>query len=155
LSNSSAAASSRPPRSDRQNEQSVTLLTVGKLARKVGVRPSAIRYYEAQGILRAPNRSASGYRLYGPETVALLQFIRRARELGFSLEEIRQLVEASRQSPPCALSRRLIARHLTAVESEIVRLSSLRDRLKRLMNRPALEEDANGVLCPLIEGSQV
>jgi DNA-binding transcriptional MerR regulator len=105
--------------------------------------------------LRSPRRSAGGYRLYGPETVALLQFIRRARELGFSLGEIRQLIEASRQSRPCALSRRLIARHLAAVESEIVRLSSLRDRLKRLMNRPALEQDSNGVLCPLIEGSQV
>jgi MerR family mercuric resistance operon transcriptional regulator len=84
----------------------------------------------------------------------LLQFIRRARELGFSLDEIRRLIEASRQSSPCALSRRLIARHLAAVESEIVRLSSLRDRLKRLKNRPALEEDANGVMCPLIESSQ-
>jgi MerR family mercuric resistance operon transcriptional regulator len=130
------------------------LLTVGKLARKVGLRPSAIRYYEAQGILRFPNRSASGYRLYGPETVVLLQFIRRARELGFSLDEIRQLIEASTQNPPCALSRRLITRHLAAVESEIVRLSSLRDRLRRLMNRPALEEDANEVMCPLIESSQ-
>jgi DNA-binding transcriptional MerR regulator len=130
------------------------LLTVGKLAREVGVRPSAIRYYEAQGILRSPHRSASGYRLYGPEIVVLLQFIRRARELGFSLEEIRRLIEASRQSSCCALSRRLIARHLAAVESEILRLGFLRDRLKGLMNRPALEPAVNGVLCPLIESNQ-
>jgi len=73
---------------------------VGELARRVGLRPSAIRYYETEGILPAPNRSASGYRLYGPEAVVLLQFILRARELGFSVSEIRQLIEASRESPP-------------------------------------------------------
>ena len=84
----------------------------------------------------------------------LLQFIRRARELGFSLGEIRRLIEASKQSSCCALSRQLIAHHLAAVESEMVRLGSLRDRLKRLMNRPALEADVNGVMCPLIESSQ-
>src|SRR5262249_42349231 len=145
---------SRPSRHDRPSKRSVALLTVGKLARKAGVRPSAIRYYEAQGILRSPNRSASAYRLYGAETVVLLQFIRRARELGFSLDEIRQVIEVSRQNPPCGLSRRLIAQHLAIVESEIYRLSSLGDRLERLMNRPALEEGANGMVCPLIENSQ-
>ena len=154
LSNSSAAAGSQSSRSDSPSTRPVPLLTVGKLSRKVGVRPSAIRYYEAQGLSCPPDRSASGYRLYGPETVVLLQFIRRARELGFSLDEIRRLIEASRQSPPCALSRRLIARHLAAVESEIIRLSSLRDRLKRAMDRPVPPEDANGVMCPLIESSR-
>jgi DNA-binding transcriptional MerR regulator len=130
------------------------LLTVGKLARKVGLRPSAIRYYEAQGILRSPNRSASGYRLYGTEVAVLLRFIRRAKELGFTVDEIRQLIEASRQNPPCTLSRRLIAHHLAAVETEIQRLSSLRDRLKRLMNGPDQSEGANAVMCPLIESNQ-
>jgi DNA-binding transcriptional MerR regulator len=130
------------------------LLTVGKLARKVGVRPSAIRYYEAQGILRFPDRSASGYRLYGPETVTLLQFVRRARELGFSLDEIRRMIEASRQNSPCPLSRTLIADRLAAIEREIQRLSALQDRLTRLMKVPAPTEGVNGVMCPLIESSQ-
>src|SRR5262245_12155899 len=98
LWNSSAAAGSQPPRGESPSTRPVALLTVGKLARKAGVRPSAIRYYEAQGILRFPERSASGYRLYGPETVTLLQFVRRARELGFSLAEIRRMIEASRQN---------------------------------------------------------
>jgi DNA-binding transcriptional MerR regulator len=130
------------------------LLTVGELAREVGVRPSAIRYYEAQHILRSPKRSPSGYRLYGPEIVVLLRFVRRARELGFGLGEIRELIEASRRNAPCTLSRRLIAEHLAAIDNEIRRLNSLRDRLRRLIDRPTPEDSARRVMCPLIESSQ-
>ena len=129
------------------------MITIGQLARRVGFRPSAIRYYEAQGILRSPGRSANGYRLYGPEAIILLQFIRRSKELGLSLDEVRQLIKTSRNQLPCALSRKLIERHLTEVESEIHRLRSLRDRLKRLLHQPPPAEAANGV-CPLIENSE-
>jgi DNA-binding transcriptional MerR regulator len=83
----------------------MTSITIGQLGRRVGLRPSAIRYYEAQGILGSPDRSAKGYRLYGPEAIIRLQFIRRSKELGFSLDEVRQLIERSRNQPPCALSR--------------------------------------------------
>jgi MerR family mercuric resistance operon transcriptional regulator len=69
----------------------MTSMTIGQLARRVGLRHSAIRYYEGQGILRSPSRSANGYRVYGPEAIILLQFIRRSKELGFSLDEVRQL----------------------------------------------------------------
>lgn len=130
----------------------MTLITIGQLARKVGLRPSAIRYYEAQGVLRSPSRSVSGYRLYGPEAVVLLQFIRRSKELGFNLREVQQLIETSKTRPPCALSRKLIERHLAAVDSELHRLRSLRDRLERLMQQPAPGQGAGGV-CPLIDGS--
>jgi MerR family transcriptional regulator, copper efflux regulator len=118
----------------------------------VGFRPSAIRYYEAQGILRSPGRSANGYRLYGPEAIILLQFIHRSKKLGFSLDDARQLIERSKNQLPCALSRELIERHLAEVESEIHRLRSLRDRLKRLLHQPPPAEAADGV-CPLIENS--
>jgi MerR family transcriptional regulator, copper efflux regulator len=131
----------------------VTLITIGQLARKVGLRPSAIRYYETQGILRSPTRSASGYRLYESDAIELLGFVRRSKELGFSLDEVRQLIETSKKHPPCALSRKLIEKHLAAVEREIHHLSSVRDRLKRLMHQPAPGGDAKGV-CPLIEGTQ-
>ncbi len=129
------------------------MITIGQLARRVGLRPSAIRYYEAQGILRSPGRLANGYRLYGPEAIVLLRFIRRSKELGFSLDEISQLIEASRKQLPCALSRKLIERRLAEVESELHRLRSLRDCLKRLLHQAPPAEAANGV-CPLIENSQ-
>ncbi len=131
----------------------MTSMSIGQLARRVGLRPSAVRYYEAQGILRAPGRSANGYRLYGPEAIVLLQFIRRSRELGLSLDEVRKLIETSRKQVPCALSRKLIARRLSEVESDLHRLRSLRDRLKRLLQQPPPAEAANGV-CPLIDNSQ-
>jgi MerR family mercuric resistance operon transcriptional regulator len=130
----------------------MTTITIGQLARRAGFRPSAIRYYEAQGILRSAGRSAKGYRLYGPEALILLQFIRRSKELGFSLDEIRQLIETSRKQLPCALSRKMTERHLAEVESELHRLRSLRDRLTRLLRQPPSAEAASGV-CPLIENS--
>lgn len=131
----------------------MTLMTIGQLARRVGLRPSAIRYYEAQGILRPPIRSGNAYRLYGPEAVVVLQFICRSKELGFSLDEARQVIEMSRDQSPCALSRKLIERHLAEVESELRRLRSLRDRLKRLLQK-SLPADAPSGVCPLIEHSQ-
>lgn len=67
----------------------MSLMTIGQLARRVGVRPSAVRYYEAHGVLRPPARSANEYRLYGSDAVALLCFVQRAKHLGFTLDEIR------------------------------------------------------------------
>ncbi|MDQ2804920.1 MAG: MerR family transcriptional regulator, partial [Pseudomonadota bacterium] len=111
-------------------------MTIGQLARRVGIRPSAIRYYEAQGVLRPPARSASEYRLYGSDAVSVLRFVQRAKELGFSLDEVRQLIKVSRDEPPCTLCRTLIDHHLAQVEGELRRLRSLRDRLKLLSRQP-------------------
>jgi MerR family transcriptional regulator, copper efflux regulator len=131
----------------------MSLMTIGQLARRVGLRPSAIRYYEAHGVLRPPARSAHEYRLYGSDAVALLRFVQRAKELGFSLGEVRQIIEASRTEPPCALTRTLIERHLAQVEGELHRVRSLQVRLKRLL-RQAPPKTADGI-CPLIEGDRI
>lgn len=131
----------------------MTLMTIGQVARRVGLRPSAIRYYEAHGVLQPPVRSANEYRLYGSDALALLRFVQRAKELGFDLKEIRQIIEASHKEPPCALSRKLIERHVAQVEGELRRLRSLRGCLKRLLRR-APRSVAGGV-CPLIDGDQI
>jgi DNA-binding transcriptional MerR regulator len=125
-------------------------MTIGELARRVGLRPSAIRYYEARGIVPPPLRSACEYRLYGSETVAVIRFVQRARELGFSLEQIRQLIDASRHDPPCVACRDLIHQHLIQVEEELRRLRALRNRLRRLARQPT-PPAVNGAICPLIE----
>ncbi len=67
-------------------------LTIGQVARQAGVGVETVRFYERQGLLDAPPRRASGYRQYAPEMVARLQFIRRAKELGFALKEIGELL---------------------------------------------------------------
>ena len=127
----------------------MTPMTIGQLARRVGLRPSAIRYYEAHGILPPPARSANEYRLYGSDAVALLHFVRCAKELGLSLGEVRQVAEASRKGAPCGLTRKLIESHLAQVEGELHRLRSLQARLKRLMRQTL--PDTSDCVCPLIE----
>jgi MerR family transcriptional regulator, copper efflux regulator len=77
--------------------QNRTLLTIGELAGRVGLRTSALRYYEEEGLLTPPARSDSGYRLYPPEVEQDLRFIQRARRLGFSLNDIRILLKAWRE----------------------------------------------------------
>jgi DNA-binding transcriptional MerR regulator len=71
-----------------------TGMTVGQLARRLGMRPSALRFYEAQGLLLPPERTAAGYRLYPPQAEQTLRFIQRAQRLGFSLADIRGLLQA-------------------------------------------------------------
>lgn len=127
----------------------MTLMTIGLLARRVGLRPSAIRYYEAHGVLRTPARSANDYRLYESDAVAMLRFVLRGKELGLSLAEVRQIIKASRDERPCALTRKLIERHLAHVEGELQRLRGLQTRLKRLLRRTP-PGTSDGV-CPLIE----
>ena len=128
----------------------MTSITIGQLARRVGIKPSAIRYYEAKGILRSAFRSANGYRLYGADAVILLDFIRSSRELGLSLDEIRRIIETSRSGLPCSLTRKMIKQHLFEVEGELSRLRLLRDRLKRMLRQPSPAKTANAI-CPLIE----
>jgi MerR family copper efflux transcriptional regulator len=68
------------------------VLTIGQLAKRVGLRPSALRYYEQEGLLQPDGRSEAGYRLYQPESEQRLRFIQRAQRLGFSLADIRALL---------------------------------------------------------------
>lgn len=72
----------------------MSTLTIGQLAKRVGLRTSALRYYEEQGLLAPVGRTESGYRLYAPEAEQTLRFIQRAQRLGFSLADIRALLES-------------------------------------------------------------
>ena len=128
-------------------------MTIGQLARRAGVRPSAIRYYETRGVLLPSARSTNAYRLYGPEALTLLRFVLRSKELGFSLGEVRQIIAAAKNEPPCTLTRKLIESHLSDVEAELGRLRALRNRLKRLLDQPLPGKAVNGV-CPLIDNGQ-
>ena len=67
-------------------------MRIGEVARKTGVKAETIRFYEREGILTAPPRTRSNYRDYGPDEAATLTFIRRARDLGFSMPDVRELL---------------------------------------------------------------
>ncbi|MEO7053271.1 MAG: heavy metal-responsive transcriptional regulator [Rhodanobacter sp.] len=109
-------------------------LTIGVVAKRVGVAIDTIRYYEREGLLPEPQRRASGYRSYGEGTIAQLRFIRRAKQLGFTLEEIRELLalSADRQHGVKAVKKRAQQR-LAAIEQRILELQRVRDGLAELV----------------------
>lgn len=109
-------------------------LTIGAVARRVGVAIDTIRYYERQGLLPEPQRRASGYRSYGDDAVAQLRFIRRAKNLGFTLEEIRQLLalSADRQHGVRSVRKRAQQR-LESIDQRIAELQRVRDGLAQLV----------------------
>jgi DNA-binding transcriptional MerR regulator len=112
------------------------VLTIGELARESGVTPESIRYYEREGIVPRPSRKGSGrYRQYGPADVERLSFVRRARELGFTLTEVRELLGLGAGDPaaPCAAVNTIARGHLQQVNAKLAQLTALRNELTRLI----------------------
>ncbi|MGA0586526.1 heavy metal-responsive transcriptional regulator [Dyella sp. KRB-257] len=109
-------------------------LTIGAVAKRAGVPIDTIRYYEREGLLPEPLRRASGYRSYGEGAVTQLRFIRRAKALGFTLEEIRDLLalSADRRRGVKAVKKRAEQR-LAAIETRIAELQRVRDGLVELV----------------------
>jgi len=108
-------------------------MSIGELGRATGTNVETVRYYERIGLLPKPPRSGGNYRIYGAAARDRLGFIRRARELGFSIEEIRALLGlADRPDRPCAEVDALATRHLAEVEARIADLERLRDTLRHL-----------------------
>lgn len=108
---------------------------IGRLAEETGVKIPTIRYYENIGLLPSPERSAANRRLYPPSTIRRLRFIRHARELGFEIDAIRQLLALSDQPDRSCNEVDALARtHLAGIESRLERLSSLRDEMQRMIH---------------------
>lgn len=127
------------------------MLTIGNVARRVGVRPSALRYYEAQGILRPAARRPNGYRIYSDDAVKLLSFVKRSQSLGITLREIKPLLDlASQGQQPCGRVKQLARTHLQEIDQKINELQTLRKELRTLLRRKAGPPHENEV-CPIIE----
>jgi MerR family copper efflux transcriptional regulator len=127
------------------------MLTIGNVAERVGVRPSAIRYYEGQKILQPAVRGANGYRFYTDDAVKLLLFVRRAQSLGITLREIKPLLELATQGQrPCNHVKQLARNHLQEIDQKISELQALRNELRTLLRRKAGRPHGNEV-CPIIE----
>src|SRR2546422_11005961 len=81
-------------------------LLIGEISARSGVSRKALRLYETNGILPAPRRTASRYRMYGPDALAVLAFVKQAKRLGFQLKEIKEIVAIRRSgSAPCSQAR--------------------------------------------------
>ena len=112
-----------------------TRMTIGTLARAAGVGIDTVRFYEREGLLPAPTRRASGYREYLPASVGRLRFIRRAKDLGFSLDEIRDLLALSvdRERGVRGVRQRAEAR-LAEVQRRLRELRRMQRGLKQLID---------------------
>jgi MerR family transcriptional regulator, copper efflux regulator len=109
---------------------------IGNLARDAGTTPPTIRYYESIGLLEAPARTGAGYREYSARARQELLFIRKAQGIGFSLEEIREILGLTRTGKvPCARVRSIGHRHLTALDDRIARLQRFRTQLANEVRR--------------------
>lgn len=127
-------------------------LTVSRLAELVGTSPDTLRYYERIGLLPEPPRNASGYRLYGPDAVTRMRFIKGAQHLGLSLEEIGELVAIrERGLCPCGHTRRLLEDKLVQVEAEMTALSDLRGEIRRMLDEELPAEAGDGCGTAFVE----
>ncbi|WP_096703363.1 helix-turn-helix domain-containing protein [Magnetospirillum sp. 15-1] len=108
-------------------------LTIGALGKATSVNIETIRYYERIGLLSQPDRTAAGYRQYSGDDLRRLSFIRKGRDLGFSIEAIRALLRlAEHPEQPCEDADRLASAHLAEVERKIEELGRLRDALREM-----------------------
>ena len=108
--------------------------TIGALSKKTGVKVTTIRYYESIGLMREPDRSASGQRVYEADAYERLEFIRHARELGFSVETIRELIKLqTKPGKDCAAVDAIARRHLTEIGRRIAQLKALESELERMI----------------------
>lgn len=126
-------------------------LTIGRLAASTGVTAEAIRYYEREGIVPTATRVGAGkYRQYAEEDAERLRFVRRARELGFSLDEVRELLAlaSGQQDRACGDVNRIARMHLAQVNAKLQQLTALRAELDRLLE--ACDRDAPVAHCTLL-----
>ncbi|MBI3466780.1 MAG: heavy metal-responsive transcriptional regulator [Planctomycetes bacterium] len=108
-------------------------LTIGQVARRAGVGVETVRFYEREGLLAEPPRRESGYRQYGEDIVARLQFIRRAKELGFTLNEIKELLSLRLDpSTTCAEVKDRAQAKIADIEQKIRTLQRMKKALVRL-----------------------
>ena len=123
--------------------------TIGKLASATDVGIDTVRFYERAGLLKKPERTAGGYRLYEARDADRLRFIRRAKALGFSLDEIRELLRLNDGGGKRAAVRTIAERRLAEIEQKAAELTRMRHTLRHLVH----ECDGHGSLegCPIIE----
>jgi len=125
-------------------------MTIGKVARKAGLAIDTVRYYEREGLLEKPARAASGYRHYSSDAVARLRFIRQAKELGFSLNEIKELLSL-RVTPgkSCGDVRTHAEHKIADVDRRIANLKRVRGALVKLTS--ACSGKGPVSQCPILE----
>lgn len=129
------------------NSQSVAGLTIGRLAQAAGVGVETIRYYQREGLIAEPPRPVTGFRCYSAATLARLRFIQRAKQLGFSLAEIGQLLELG--DGCCGRTQALAENKLALVRAKQRDLAAMAQALEDAL--AACQDNPTDAACPLVQ----
>jgi Hg(II)-responsive transcriptional regulator len=128
-------------------------MRTGEVAERAGVNVQTLRYYERRGLLPEPARGESGYRVYGPDAVSTVRFVKRAQELGFALRDAQALLALAAGGPEsCDAARELADEKIAELDRRIADLHAMRDSLGRLVAtcaKPRAERE-----CPLLHSIQ-
>jgi DNA-binding transcriptional MerR regulator len=131
------------------------LMRIGQMSKQTGVSIDAIRFYERTGLLAAPARSEGGFRLYSPDALSALQFIRNLQTLGFSLVEVREFVSLrTNDLRACSAVRRILDHKLRDIHAKKVALARLEAELKTALNKCNAQlkrpRRSKGGRCPIL-----
>lgn len=125
-------------------------MTIGQLTKASGAKRETVRYYEDIGLLETPTRNSSGYRIYSTNTIDRLMFIRRAKELGFTLNEIRTLIRLSTgEINRCSDVQEFVTDKVSKIRGQITHLQALEVALGGLLKQCALSDKI--IDCPVLE----
>lgn len=129
--------------------QSTERFTIGRLAERAGVGIDTVRFYERRGLLPEPQRTASGYRLYGEASIDRIRFVRRAKQLGFTLDEIDILLRLQDEGGEKSRVKEITTGKLEEIDAKIADLT----RMRNVLNELATECSGQGNVasCPIIE----
>lgn len=136
--------------------ESSAALKIGEVARMSGVGIETLRFYERSGLLGRPGRTESGYRLYDREALERLDFIKRAQVLGFSLDEIKQIIaEKQAGESPCEAVRDIVRTRLQELDEHMREMRRYRNELAATLAEWDKRGPVKGHICGLIEGSRI
>lgn len=132
------------------------LLKIGEVSKLSGIGIEALRFYEKSGLLSRPARTGSGYRMYHRDVLDRLSFIKRAQMLGFSLDEVKQIIaESAAGQSPCMHVREIVRRRLDELDERMAQMRRYRKELAAQLEQWEKVEEAKGHVCGLIEGAQI
>jgi DNA-binding transcriptional MerR regulator len=131
-------------------------LKIGEVSKRSGVGIEALRFYEKSGLLDRPRRTESGYRVYDESVLERLAFIKKAQVLGFTLDEIRELIAHKRRGEnPCGEVRSIVKGRLMDLDERIAQMTQYRDELSAALKEWEKTKERAGHVCGLIETSHI
>ena len=143
-------------RAEKQSVKSSRLLKIGDVSKQTGLGIETLRFYEKAGILDRPARTDSGYRLYDAGVLERIAFIKQAQVLGFTLEEIRQLIDHKKAGEnPCREVREIVRHRLDELDEKLRQMRKYRNELAKALKEWDALGERKGHVCGLIENTHI